>query len=161
MERKARLGTTGDLATTTVNPDNVVTIDPSKVESPEAYFGASRNEYLANGAQNDTGEQTLTIPDSVELNKLYLGGTWNFMLENAQSSAGSKAVFKYSAKNVYLVAGSSENANVDVYKDGTFVKNIKIEGEQLYPLIDGNDYGEHTLELRFNGKVKAFTFTFG
>ncbi len=161
-ERAARMGMEDKVSTTTTKPVDVVTVDTSKVKSPETYFGSSRNQYLANGTAGRVGEQTLTIPSSISFNKLYLGGTWNMTSEYAESKSAGSVVFNYEAKNVYITAGSKEGVEVEIYKDDVFVKKVLIKDETLYPLIQDAEYGKHTLRIVVpKAGLQAFTFTFG
>lgn len=160
------------------DPKNKIEVDPSKVKSPEVYFGYNRNSYLANGTVATPGEQLLKAPatSAVELNHLYLGGVWNFESEYASTKANTKAgseqsniLFKYEAKNVYMVLSGKvgvDNATapvqVAVYVDGIKMKTITVKDQQLYTIVEGKDYGIHTVELRIeSGELNAYTFTFG
>lgn len=163
-ERAYRLGMNSDISSNISDPSNVVSVDMSKVKSPEIYFGSNRNEYFANGKKNTEGEQTLSIPSKMFYNLLYLGGVWDFSPEYATNKNSASIVFSYEAKNVYMAAGSDNASGVDVeiYKDDVLVKKVNIKDEKLYPLIEGDDYGKHTLKIKIpNTGLKAFTFTFG
>ena len=184
-ERDARLGEATTTLPAVSAPTNVVTVDETKLGSPETYFGAARNEYLGNGTQGQTGTQSLGEPVSVNPNTLYLIGVWNFASEYAETpssvggSAGSDRVdYRYNAKNVYWVAGStgagievevlrdskpldSSYAGKDIYfRDGK--SYVKIGGNKLYQLIGDTAYGDHFLELIISKPgLQAYTFTFG
>ena len=146
----------------TTTPVGVIPMDPNKVQSPETYFGSNRNEYLANGIQSTSGQQNLTLPTTFDSNALYLEGLWNFSPEYATSNSPAKIVFKYNAKNVYMVGSSDAGVTVTVMKDGVKEKTLFIKGDELYTLIEGSDYGEHTLEVDIpSGGLDAFTLTFG
>ncbi len=161
-ERASRMGMEDKVSTKTTKPTDVVTVDTSKVKSPETYFGSSRNQYLANGTPGRAGEQTLTIPSSISFNKLYLGGTWNMTSEYAESKSAGSVIFNYEAKNVYITAESAEGVEVEIYKDDVFVKKVLIKDETLYPLIQDAEYGKHTLRIVVpKAGLQAFTFTFG
>ena len=143
-------------------PKNALSVDQGKVKSPEVYFGSARNEYLANGTQGSVGDQTLSLPTTFYANSLYLAGTWSFQSEYVTSRTSGKIIFKYNAKNVYMVASSEQGMTVTILKDGKFEKSLYIQGNQLYTLITGADYGEHTLEIDIpSSGFGAFTFTFG
>ncbi len=143
-------------------PKDEMPFEPSKVKSPEVYFGANRNEYFANGKRGAFGEQTLTLPSSVVGNLLYLGGTWNFYPEYVTSVSSGKIVFKYNSKNVYMVASSEKGMTVTIFKDGKKEKTIYIKENKLYNILEGTDYSEHTLEIIVDGSgLNVFTFTFG
>ena len=104
----------------------------------------------------------LTIPDTTRKNLLYLGGSWSFNPEYAEASTGSEVVFNYQAKNVYMVASSPQGASVEIWLDNKLVKTISVKEETLYPIIEGADYGAHSLTLKIkSGAFNAFTFTFG
>jgi hypothetical protein len=147
----------------------------SMIESRETYFGAARNDYLANGNRGTTGVQTLSLPQSIDSNSLYLDGTWNLNNEYAEStSPTSRIVYKYNAKNVYFVASSKEGTTVKIIRDGKLLtgteagKDVRADGtilikeNRLYTLVNGSDYGEHTLEIEIEGPgLNAYTFTFG
>lgn len=107
-------------------------------------------------------------------NTLYLEGAWNLQSEYAQNKeSGAKIFYKYKAKDMYFVASSDggasvkisidgkpagEYAGVDASKDG----NATISQNRLYKLIQGTEYGEHTLEIEvLKGTLQAYTFTFG
>lgn len=145
-----------------VAPKGVITVEGSKVKSQESYFGSSRNEYLGNGRAGTSGEQSLTVPTSIKNNLIYLGGTWDFSPEYARSKGPGKIIFKYNAKNVYLVTSSEKGMNVTILKDGKFEKTLFIKENRLYDIIQGTEYGEHTLEIDIPAEdLDTFAFTFG
>ncbi len=161
-ERATRMGMEDKISTSTTKPTDIVTVDTSKVKSPETYFGSSRNQYFANGIVGQTGDQTLTIPSNISFNKLYLGGTWNITSEYAESRGAGSVIFNYEAKNVYITAGSLVGVEVEIYKDDELVKKVLIKDETLYPLIQDAEYGKHTLRIVVpKSGLQAFTFTFG
>ena len=171
-ERADALGIQVNISNTTGTPANAVSVDFSKVGSPETYFGSARNQYLGNGKTQVTGLQSLAVPGAVLPNVLYLGGTWNFTDQYAENTGNGSIVFRYDAKNVYFVASALTSTNVSVLVDGRPVGSIAgpdvsggtatIRDEQLYQLIAGEDYGEHTLELDIpEPGLRAYTFTFG
>ena len=176
-ERAQVLGTGMAIPSDIAAPKNAVSMDSSKIASPETYFGASRNEYLANGAAHSAGAQTLAVPDAsaLQANGLYLGGSWKFDPEFAESvSATAKIVYKYEAKNVYFVASSAKGVRVRVLIDGQQIPasmagkdvgsdgTVLIKDNRLYNIVQGADYGSHALELQVEGAgLDAFTFTFG
>lgn len=172
-ERAVALGSGEQILAGAAEPQNGVAVDFSEVQSPEIYFGASRNTYLGNGESGKTGVQTFAEPTGIKTNILYLAGNWKFDSEYAETvSAGAKIIFRYDAKNVYMVASAGEPVTVQVLRDGKLVSRaagadvrngrVRISGEQLYKLVEDSDYGEHTLELIIESPgLKAFTFTFG
>ena len=185
-ERAARLGAA--MPSETVGaPQDVVTVDSSKLGSPEVYFGASRNEYLGNGEQRRTGTQSLEEPITVNPNTLYLIGTWDIQPEYAQTSAsvggsaGSDRIdYRYKAKSVYFVAGSEDGkpVEVEVLRDSKPLEKsyagadvhfnngrsyITVAENRLYKVIeDSGGYGDYLLEFIISSPgLQAYTFTFG
>ncbi len=163
QERNLTLGITTPIPNSIVNPLDVITMDQSKVESPETYFGSTRNEYLGNGQKSVSGLQTLSIPNDIQSDTLYLDGTWSFQDQYAENtSSTAKITYKYSAKNVYFVASSKNGVPIKIFQDGKLINTITIKDNKLYPLIQGTDYGAHTLQIEVDGAgLQAFTFTFG
>ena len=174
LELKAVTDASTTVSMTISRPVNVVAYDSSKVNSPETYFGSGRNEYLANGMPQVAGLQTLTIPQSTQSNQLYLEGSWDFKSEYAQSiSAAARVLYKYSAKNVYMVASSDAGVKLKILRDGQPIGavagsdvaadgTVTIKENRLYNLVKEAGYGQHTLEIEIEGPgLKAFTFTFG
>ncbi len=171
-ERSVALGARTVMPTSTVSiaPDNLLAIG-----SPETYFGAARNQYLANGTEGIVGTQTLMEPSSISTNALYLAGTWDFSDQYAtNASAGAKIIFKYRSAKVFFVASAPTPVSVEVLQDGkpvgasaagSDVKNgtVTIGQSRLYNVIANPDgAGVHTLELIIQSPgLQAFTFTFG
>jgi len=171
-ERASALNLTLNIPNSTSVPTDVVQINYGEVQSPETYFGAARNEYLANGKPGTAGNLTLVIPQSLQSNALYLGGSWFFADQYATNTGNASVMYRYNAKNVYLVASADTPVQVYVKLDGQPVTNspgsdvidgiVTVQANQLYTLVQGTDYGTHTLELDIPSPgLKAYTFTFG
>lgn len=147
--------------------------EKNSARSPETYFGSSRNEYLANGTPGRRGEQEFTVPENFSKNALYLGGAWNILSEYAETVSAASVVYKYNAKEVYLVADADTPVSVKVFQDGEPVgagrgEDVNAEGvaimkeSRLYKIIRNTTPGEHLLELRIEGKgLRLYAFTFG
>lgn len=161
-------------------PAGAIDVDFTRVNSPEVYFGAARNSQLSNGARAVAGVQNLTGPKDVKTNELYLVGQWDIRDEYAQNlDAGAKIVFRYDARNVYLVAGAGAGDGdapvaIEVRRDGGPLGEAAAGGDVadgmvtvaepgLYRLVeDPAGYGVHTLEITVeNPGLRVFTFTFG
>ncbi len=173
-ERDTVLGLTDNVSTGTTQPNGVISTNTGLLGSPETYFGSARNEYLGNGTQASNGQQSLTVPVDLKQNTLYLGGIWNFQNEYAQSvGSAAKVVYKFSAKNVYLVGSSDSGATAKVLLDGKPIGSaagsdvsadgtISIKDNRLYYIVNASDYGQHVLEIDIeSGSLDAYTFTFG
>lgn len=135
------------------NPKNITSVDTSKVNSPETYLGFER---------------------SIPSQNWSLIGDWVIQPEYAENkTTGAKIIYKYQAKEVYLVASSKIGIKVKVLRDGTIVGSergedvasdgtVTIKEDRLYKIIQDANYGQHTLELQILAPgLKAFTFTFG
>jgi thiol-disulfide isomerase/thioredoxin len=156
-----------------VAPPDVTAIDFGRVGSPESYFGSARNQYLGNGTPGASGSHTFSAPQSPSLNRLYLAGTWDIAEESAQSKSAGSIIYRYSAKNVYLVMSSHKGNTVTILLDGKPVglqggEDVREDGtvfvqeNRLYKLVGGSDYAEHTLEIKVDGPgLEAYAFTFG
>jgi thiol-disulfide isomerase/thioredoxin len=157
-ERNQKLGIAGELDTTFSQFEE----GERKVGSPEVYFGSSRNELLANGTKGVEGVQELTLPYMLEINNLYLDGSWLITPEYAENQSEASIVFRYRSKDVYMVASASEEVEVEVWIDDKFSKKLSVKDEQLYVLVSGDEFGENVLKLIIKGVgLEAFTFTFG
>ncbi len=148
-------------------------------QSPETYFGASRNQFLGNAPRSVLGDRKkLSFPKDMDLNQLYLSGDWTFADEFAQNNSSDAGVnYLYNAQNVFFVAGAESETVVEVLRDGnplgaeagadiektTDGKTIvKIKEERLYKIIQDAARGVHGLKLIIQKPgLKAFTFTFG
>lgn len=171
MERSMVVGN-GTVDTSLV-ASSIKESDNSGIGSPEIYFGSWRNERLGNGIPGDEGERTYSKPQNISRNTLYLDGTWNIRHEYAESRSQGKIVFKYSAKDVYMVASSEKPVRVRVLRDGKPAGMyggddvsedgyVTIRENRLYKLIHDPAPGEHLLELEVEGEgLEAYTFTFG
>jgi thiol-disulfide isomerase/thioredoxin len=178
-QRDAILGVSPAGISTSTAVVNAVTPSGGAI-SPETYFGAERNEYLANGNQSATGTQVLQAPASAALtaDALYLAGSWDFADQYATNNvAQAKIFYEYQAAKVYFVASaasSSSPVTVEVLQDGqpisaadagSDVHNgvVTISGSRLYNLVSNQDgAGVHELELIIDQPgLQAYTFTFG
>lgn len=162
-ERFERLSIEEKIEEFTLSTVESYDVDFSKVKSPEIYFGAWRNDDLSNGQSGVSGEQTFEKPETPYKNDLNLDGKWNIEREFAENLTGDASiVFKYEAKNVYMVAKAEEPVLIEIFQDGEKVNEITVQEESLYHLIEGEDYGEHDMEIRIGEPgLQAFTFTFG
>jgi thiol-disulfide isomerase/thioredoxin len=176
QELMAREGSAQRVASGIVAPTGTV---ESKAQSPETYFGAARNQNLANGFSGKTGEQTFTLPKNIGRNELVLEGTWQFTSEfAANNSANAGITYKYKAAAVYFVASAPTAIRIKVLRDGQALtkdqagSDITFENGQSYLIVQADRLysilrelqgaSEHTLELIIEAPgIKAYTFTFG
>lgn len=115
--------------TTTSVSQNVQSVDFSKINSPELYFGYQFARTSLGNPEGFKPDQTVdyslaNIGSNIKPNVIYLDGTWKNNADNMelQSETGSIALV-YSAKSVNLVAGGK--GEVTVSEDGpALVGNI-------------------------------------
>ena len=169
-ERKKVLGENSEISKDIVS---VETQKPSSGQSPEIYFGSDKNKRLGNVKTGRSGNQDLELPEKIEINKVYLDGQWGFEKEFAQSiSEEGRIVMRYRGKNVFMVASAKDKVEIEVLRDGkalsensgSSLENGKgtVQEEKLYKLIEGENSGEHILEIQIKGSgLQAYTFTFG
>ncbi|TSC67726.1 MAG: Thiol-disulfide isomerase [Parcubacteria group bacterium Gr01-1014_72] len=173
QERSVRLGFPPPVARRVAPVSSVADATP-RVGSPEVYFGADRNELLGNGRSGSAGEQMFFLPKTIERNTLYLGGSWRITPEYAESAGSASIIFRYRAKEVYMVASAEEGVEIEIFRDGKALgsmagedvsaaeSRVSVQDERLYKLIRDTVSGEHTIEIRIkNAGFRAFTFTFG
>ena len=131
----------------------VSSFDPTKPLSKETYLGSERATPSDNWS---------------------LVGDWDIQPEYAENKvAGAKIIYKYKAKEVYLVASSKDPVRVKVIRNGKVAgsekgEDVGIDGimiikeDRLYKIIQDSAYGQHALELEIlSPGLKVFTFTFG
>lgn len=125
-----------------VKVESMVVAPPSYGRTPETYLGSARGG----------GESYLSLT-----------GTWKQSKEYNAPSAGAKLNLKFDAKSVYLVMRSTgADAVVKVYLDGVYTKDVLINSDTIYTLVDLDIPGRHKLELEFvGGNAELFAFTFG
>ncbi len=172
-QRDRELGINNNIEKDIAKLDNVET---SQARSPETYFGALRNQNFGSGTPFQKGTQTFAYPDNIKPNTLYLVGEWNIQDEYAEAkSLDAKIIFRYFAKNNFLVATTDDEKPVviDVKLDGELVtKNkgsdvdgngqVQISQERLYRLIEADKADEHIIEINITEPgLRVFAFTFG
>ena len=167
-ERMEVLGVSGEVSTGMLS----IATQTTQALSPETYFGAARNSYLANGQAGVLGIQSLGTPEDVVLNRLYLTGTWNFDSEFATNQEPDDAIlYNYFAKNVYFVASAETPVNATILIDGkpiaaagADVHNgiVTIQEPRLYSLVSYATAENHVISIiPEQAGLRAYTFTFG
>lgn len=172
MERAMIVG--ADRPDTEVVAAQIPAVDLSGVRSPETYFGALRNERLANGDPGVLGTTNYILPNNIIGNALYLEGSWEMTPEYALSKGKTKIVYRYSSRDVYLVASASEGAKITVLRDGQPVGEFAgsdidpststgtIQENKLYKLVHDDEPGQHLLEIIIETEgAQVYAFTFG
>lgn len=185
QERAAQMGLGSSLSSinnnttmTTTKPENVQSVDFSKIYSPELYFGYQFARAPLGNPEGFKPDQTVKyslagIDSDIKPNIIYLDGIWKNNADNMelQSDAGRIALV-YSAKSVNIVAGGK--GEVSISEDGEILKGkyqgadlsedgkFTIDGQRLYNLSMHNNYGAHSIVIDVKGKgFQVYTFTFG
>lgn len=175
QERVKKLSLKDDLIPTDIYVPSTTERKRTGSISPEIYFGAFRNQRLANGIVGLVGKQTFVEPAKAEENKLYFSGEWDISGESAKNvSSNGKIIFRYRANDVYMVLDAENPVKVKVLRDGKLLTDLAgddvdgnsimtVDDERLYKIISGDSNAEnHLLEFVIEGTgVRAYTFTFG
>lgn len=138
--------------------------DFSKIQTHETYFGLARGEAFM-GTTGQPDKATTFIPaDTVQPNQWTAGGTWIFRDEYVESAAVND-VFRFSiqAAQAHLVLASSDGTDktIEVFVDGTHLKDLTINASTLYTIADFPDAGRHVIEIRIKQKgVRFYAATF-
>ena len=185
VERAAQTGISAinlNTTTNTTTPENVQTVDFTKVKTPELYFGYEFARASLGNSEGFKPNQTVTysVPQRSDLkpNTIYLIGDWKNNADNMelQSDTGSIAL-AYSAKSVNIVAGGKggEEEELSISEDGVALTNksgrgidlseqgkLVVDGQRLYNLVMHEGYDWHSLIIDVKGKgFQIYTFTFG
>jgi thiol-disulfide isomerase/thioredoxin len=184
VERAAQTGISAinlNTNTNTTTPENVQTVDFTKVKTPELYFGYEFARASLGNSEGFKPNQTVTysVPQRSDLkpNTIYLIGDWKNNADNMelQSDTGSIAL-AYSAKSVNIVAGGKgegEGEELSISEDGVALTNksgidlseqgkLVVDGQRLYNLVMHEGYDWHSLIIDVKGKgFQIYTFTFG
>jgi len=145
------------------------------IGSPETYIGYARADRFASpGGQAHDAAKTYGGA-SLQLNDWALEGNWTIGKQSGKlNSAPGALAFRFHARDLHLVLGSSRparfritidgkapgpDAGVDVRPDGTGV----VHGQRLYQLVrQKGEVGDRTFRIEFlDPGVEAFAFTFG
>ncbi|PIR54949.1 hypothetical protein COU74_04395 [Candidatus Peregrinibacteria bacterium CG10_big_fil_rev_8_21_14_0_10_36_19] len=145
--------------------DEIVQNDDYSVDAstPETYLGSARMAGFSSPEGLHADELfTYSYPDSLEASSFAFAGQWIVQDEKAMPKKGASLKFDFEAKNVFLVMNPlGGDGEVEVSLDGEVLKNIIIDSDKLYQLVELQKAGRHILELKFldnNSEVYAFTF---
>ncbi len=140
----------------------------SGLVSPETYVGTRSWPAFGNSAgEPDLSAHMYTAPETLDINKYYLDGTWKLSADQQYQELTSESgeirmQFRGGEMNLVLgLADGAKSVEGEIIVDGTASKTITISMHDLYNLFKG-DYGQHDVILKLKGKgVQAFAFTFG
>jgi cytochrome c biogenesis protein CcdA/thiol-disulfide isomerase/thioredoxin len=149
------------------------------VQSPETYVGYDRaDSFMSAGGLRKDLPFRYSVPEHLELNQWGLSGNWTDGPQVALlNSAPGKIVYRFHARDVHLVLGStpagkpirfrvkidgkapgeSHGADIDAQGNGTITEH------RLYQLVrQKGAIEDRTVEIEFLGAgAQAFAFTFG
>lgn len=140
-------------------------VDFEKINTPEIYLGSVFTRGNFGSKEGLPAGQTVTYAPSAALDKnhIYLEGTWYVDTDHVRLvSKTGKIVLRYDAKNVNIVASGEPGSDIAVSRDDASLESKRVDVEDLYNVIVGEDYGEHVVQLDVTGEgFKLYTFTFG
>ena len=151
--------------------------DFASIRSPETYLGIARARGFVSPGGIRAGTNDYQLPGEFNLNEWALGGRWAVESERSVAqSSGSRISFRFRARDLHLVLGSSNGRPVrfqvsidgrppgsdhgmDIDPSG----NGRIDGQRLYQLVRQKDPQQErlfTIEFLDPG-AEAYAFTFG
>jgi thiol-disulfide isomerase/thioredoxin len=156
-----------------VTPVSSVPISTSQTD--ETYFGTNRaSNFYGSPPLNDGSFYFAQVPLSkLPQNNWTLTGNWSISPESITSQSGSNTLsFRVEAKDVYMVAGSTNNQATAVsvglpsYDAGQYAagdKNgtITVSSPNLYHIVSLQKFGTSLITLTVPAGVSLYTFTFG
>ncbi len=159
LERQEKLRLNTSVNMSIVQP-RVKFNEPTTQVSQETYLGAARNSQIGNGNPGEVGVKEFTLPQSGEVGKYYLSGTWNVQGEYIECISNCSLTYAYYAKNVFLVASSANASELGV-KTRTNSTSLNVMDSTLYTLVNVDNYEANVLELTMQKGFRAYAFTFG
>lgn len=149
----------------------------SKIRTPELYFGynfaTGRNQLGNTEGFIPTQNVTYAIPNSLQLHRFYLDGTWTNLEGSMKlvSDSGS-IILRYVGKEVNIVTSGEANLRINIDgmpidasmygKDVWGSGQIHVHEPGLYNIVQTNMSEEHTLEIFVDTSgFEIYTFTFG
>lgn len=142
------------------NPDYKI-----ETKTPELYLGYGRLQNLVS-PEKIINDQVIkyTNPKVLPLNRFSYSGDWRIAREYSAPTQNAILTLNFDAKNVFLVMRPTAelSGKVKVYLDGSFVKEVLVESDSLYQLIELDSAGQHQLKLEFiDSNTEIYAFTFG
>jgi thiol-disulfide isomerase/thioredoxin len=152
--------------------------DWNKLRSAETYLGSERAENFASpGGINSSSTHNYAFPAKLHSNRWALSGSWRFEAESVvSSSASAKIRFRFHARDLHIVVGPKDAAEVRfrVTLDGkapgiAHGHDVDAQGfgsmseRRLYQLIrQPAEITDRVFEIEFlDAGADAYSFTFG
>jgi cytochrome c biogenesis protein CcdA/thiol-disulfide isomerase/thioredoxin len=154
----------------------------AQTQTPETYFGTNRDQNYTGTTPLADGMSTFKPQAAAALsqNQWTLGGNWQINPEyitsndtaGPNSSPTATLTFHVTAKDVYVVAGSTDNqphmvtvglpaADASQYGSDAPGGSLTINGSRLYHIVSLKQFGDTTITLTVPKNVSLYTFTFG
>jgi len=142
-------------------------------QSPETYFGTNRQQDYSGSPSsltNGTYEFSPTAAGNLPDNGWTLSGHWQIGAESITSvDPNAQLTFQFSAKDVYMVAGSDQAIPVNVGLPGDSSNygsdapggTATVNGSRLYHIVSLPSFDSTTVTLSVPPGVSLYTFTFG
>ncbi|HUD10190.1 MAG TPA: redoxin family protein [Candidatus Saccharimonadales bacterium] len=142
-------------------------------QTPETYFGTNREQNFIGSPVPYDGTIDFKPADSLQPDEWTLSGTWQVSPEYITSEdSDAKLTFNVTAKDVYVVAGATNNqsgtvsvglpsANAGQYGSDAPGGKAVIGGSRLYHIVSLTEAGTTTVTLTVPKGVSLYTFTFG
>jgi thiol-disulfide isomerase/thioredoxin len=136
---------------------------PNEPQTPETYLGYERIGFFVGSPLVKDRESSYTIPEFIPADGFAYGGRWTVEGERIVAGEGARLRLNYHAHDVYLVLGTSGEAEtVTVTVDSRRVRVIRVDEDRLYTLARFPGQAEsRTLDLEFSPGTEAYAFTFG
>jgi len=142
------------------NPDYKI-----ETKTPELYLGYARVQNLVSPEKVVRDQESVySAPKILPVNRFSFEGSWRVASEYSAPAENAVLTLNFDAKNVFLVMRpkGDESGKVNVVLDGKQIKEIEVDGDRLYQLIELPSAGPHQLKLNFLDKnIEIYAFTFG
>jgi cytochrome c biogenesis protein CcdA/thiol-disulfide isomerase/thioredoxin len=138
-------------------------ITPSQQTTPETYVGTARAERFVGAPLHGTHLYSGPPPGRLALSHFALDGIWTIGQQAARAGTGAVLSAKIQARDVYVVLSPPAHGpgRVRVSVDGGLPRTLVVRSQRLYTLAHFARLSTHTIALRPEAGVRAYSFTFG
>ncbi|HUD06403.1 MAG TPA: cytochrome c biogenesis protein CcdA [Candidatus Saccharimonadales bacterium] len=154
---------------------NSDTVPISNNQTDETYFGTNRDSDYAGspGLNNGSYDFKAVSTNNLPQNFWTLNGQWQIAAQPITSESNSSVLtFNIEAKDVYVVAGSTNNqprtvsVGLSTNASGQYASDdsngqLVVSGSGLYHIVSLKQFGNATVTLTVPTGVSLYTFTFG
>jgi len=172
LEERKRVLSSNVALTKEMQDVDAEVVAPSRLRSPETYFGSLRAQFLGHAVSQEGTMIEFAEPVEQQKNSVYLVGVWDVQPEYAEAvSEDAYILYNYTAQKVFLVMSAQDGVDAWAYQDGEAVGSgagehvedglLRVEEEQLYRIIENEEVETHEFRLDVQPGLRAFAFTFG